>query len=142
MKSQSYSETAYNLDNKNTHSLQSMIYIRRFLGLDEYNPTYSISQTDVVVRYPSFKDLKDDHIVIKKVIIQNNQTIVELSNKNKIGNSYFLWMTINKGTYICVNGQKYYLKGTEGIGINPKKTYFYSEGQAKDFALYLRKTLD
>ncbi|MBQ4405648.1 MAG: hypothetical protein II852_01425 [Bacteroidales bacterium] len=102
----------------------------------EYKPTYTIASSDIVKKYPDFKELEEDNIVIKRVIIQDNQTIVEFSNTNKNKNGYFEWMTIDKNTYINVNGKLYYLTKTEGIGIYPEKTYFNALGEQREFALY------
>lgn len=113
---------------------QSSVQAR--LNNAEYKPTYTITSSDVVKKYPDFKELEDDNIVIKKVIIQDNQTIVEFSLTNKKKDGYFQWITIDKNTYISVNGKQYYLTKTEGIGINPEKTYFNSLGEQKEFALY------
>ncbi|MDD6002029.1 MAG: hypothetical protein PUC50_07555 [Bacteroidales bacterium] len=135
-KALSYFEKLYNLDNGNTKALNQMLQIRKDLALDEYHPTYIISPSDIVIKYPDFKEIASDNIVIKKVIISDTQTVVELSNTNKKNGTYYLWITIDKDTYINVNGKKYFLTKAEGIGINPDKTYFYAFDQAKDFALY------
>ena len=136
-KSLNYYEKAYELDNTNNDLYNNMIGVRQLLGLDEYNPTFTISPTDVVKKYPDFQELEDDKIVIKKVIISDNQTIVEISNINKDKNgSYYSWMTISPDTYITINGQNYKLTKAEGIGISPEKTYFYHADQTKVFALY------
>lgn len=135
VKSLHYSEKAYDLDNNN-EAYQLMIFNRQQLHLDEYMPTFKISTSDVVKRYPDFDEIEDNNIVIKKVVIQDNQTIVEFSNTNKTKKGYFQWMTIDRNTYMQIGSKKYYLVKSEGIGINPDKTYYYSAGEQKDFALY------
>ena len=134
MKAQSYCEKSYELNN--TSILGKLFRIRKSLGLDEYYPSFKISPSDFVIKYPDYKELADDNIVIKRIILSDNQTIVEFSITNKKNGTYFLWMNINKNTYININGTKYNLINAEGISIAPSKTYFYSEGQAKEFALY------
>ena len=114
-------------ESKNYNTLNDML-----ANVDEYHPTFKIYPTDIVKEYPDFEELEDDNIIIKKVIISDDKTIIEVSNKN----TGYAWMTISPDTYININGKKYNLTKTEGIGIFPRKTYFSSVGQIKDFALY------
>ena len=81
------------------------------------------SQNDIVISYPSVSSntLNDSQhytsTLISKVTVGNYATIIELTLKN------YVWCSINPGTYIYANGQKYTLQRSEGIATEPQKTY-------------------
>lgn len=78
----------------------------------------------VVVNNPSVDSSTAYTTHITKVTANDRETIIEFSGNNNSMTGYYTWVTISPYSYIMANGQKYTLKSAEGIGIDPKKTYF------------------
>jgi len=72
---------------------------------------------------------------IKKVTITNEYTIVDISLNNQGEDSYFMEMSIQKETYIDINGTHYKLKKVRGIALYPNTTSFTYQGETKEFTL-------
>lgn len=86
---------------------------------------------------PSIRTNCSNNTKILSVTLEDNRTIVKMSNNNRTRNGgYYAWMTIDPNTYIKVNGKKYSLTGAEGIAISPNRTTFSYEGETKTFTLY------
>lgn len=90
------------------------------------SPYYSPNNNSgpVVVNNPKVASTTSSRTFITKVIANDRETIIEFNGNNSSITSYYTWITISPNSYIMANGQKYKLKSAEGIGIDPKKTYF------------------
>lgn len=81
---------------------------------------------------PSYKTLAQN-ITIKRVIVTNKETIVELSVTNRFYNG---WIQIYRNTHLKVGSEIYDLMDCEGIELAPKKTYISRVGETRSFTLY------
>lgn len=93
------------------------------------------SSTNTVI-YPSVSSTTDERAKIKSVYIGRDYTAVEITWNNLSRNSYYKACSINRNTYIIVNGTRYTMTKAEGIKIAPDKTYFSYAGQDITFTLY------
>jgi len=95
-----------------------------------YNSTYSTSTGlngnlgSVTINNPSVTSSTTSRLHITKVIANEKETMVEFRGNNNSLTGYYTWVTISPYTYIMANGKRYTLKRSEGIAIDPKKTYF------------------
>lgn len=78
----------------------------------------------VVVNNPSISSTTANRTYITKVTANDRETIIEFKGNNNSMTGYYTWITISPYAYIMANGQRYTLKSAEGIGVDPKKTYF------------------
>lgn len=86
---------------------------------------------------PSINTNCSNNTRILSVTIEDNRTIVKMSDNNRNRNGgYYAWMTLDPQTYIMANGHKYTLTKADGIALSPNKTYFSYEGETKTFTLY------
>lgn len=76
------------------------------------------------------------NLKVESVVVQDNQTILTLSDNNRTKDGYFQWFCLDKNAYIIANGQRYTLRRAEGIALSPDKTYFSYAGETKTFRLF------
>ena len=86
--------------------------------------------------YPTTNRNMSNTLKIISVDIQDNQTILTLSDKNTAADDDEQYLTLDKNAHIVANGQRYTLKKAEGIALSPNKTYFSYTGEIKTFKLY------
>lgn len=98
-----------------------------------YSGGYSSGKT---YNNPTVNRNMSSHLKVISISVQDDQTIITLSDNNRTKDGYYEWITIEKNAYIVANGQKYTLRRAEGIAIYPDKTYFSYAGETKTFTLY------
>lgn len=94
------------------------------------------NQGPVTVDNPFVASTNASRLKITKVIANSNETVIEFSGNNNSMTGFYTWVTISPYSYIMANGQRYTLKRAEGIGVDPKKTYFNSGNTDYTFKLY------
>ena len=102
------------------------------MGTHSYN---SVSSN--TISHPFVQNTLAKRVTINSVTVEQDYTAVELTTNNmsKDG-TYFQWCSIDKNTYILVNGVRYTMTRAEGINISPKVTFFSCAGQDLTFVLY------
>lgn len=89
----------------------------------------------VTIQNPTITSSTASRTHITKVVATETETIVEFKGNNNSMDGYYTWVTISPYTYILANGKRYTLKGAEGIGVDPKKTYFNQPNTDYSFKL-------
>lgn len=95
------------------------------------NPKYGaavIPTGDKVVSLPYVDFAKTSKTRIDKITIGTKETIVEMTALN---DGTYMWININKETYLQVDGQTYKLIRAENIQYAPSKTYLTANKNAK-----------
>lgn len=101
-------------------------------------PIGASTSTDRIVNNPTInQNYNSQSTKIEKVTISDSYTAVQFRYKNlyQVGG----WCSINKNTYIVVNGQRYPMTRAEGIKISPSQTTFSRWGEELTFTLYFPK---
>lgn len=96
----------------------------------------SIPQNNKTIEHPYVDFSHAENTRILRIIITDKETIIEMSDNNSTYDGYYQWMSIDRNTYIEIDGHEYKLKRAEGIAISPDKTYFNRNGETKTFRLY------
>ena len=86
--------------------------------------------------YPTTNRNMSNTLKVISIDVQDNQTILTLSDKNTADDDDEQYLTLDKNAHIVVNGQRYNLKKAEGIALSPNITYFSYAGETKTFKLY------
>ena len=77
-----------------------------------------------------------NNIRITRIVLGENETMVEFVISNRSNNGFFPSVNISKDTYLRVGKERYVLKRTEGIAIAPKETTFSGVNDHYTFRLY------
>lgn len=102
----------------------------------EASKDIKVSHILSIVNNPNVRTTTAENTRIKSVILRSDYTIVEIASKNKVGNTYYQWCTIDRNTSLLVDGTRYAMIKAEGINIAPDKTYYSYAGQEITFVLY------
>lgn len=107
-------------------------------GMSNYSSSYSSGSSSYGRTYnnPVVNRCTAKNLKVISVSVQDNQTVLTLSDNNRTDKGYYEWFTIDKNAYIVANGQRYTLRRTDGIAISPDKTHFTYAGETKTFTLY------
>ena len=131
------SVSGMSLSNK-VKSLKNFVFMITCSNSSTGTSAYSgnLSSLANTVNYPSVRNSTAERAKIKSVYIGRDYTAVEITWNNLSRNSYYKACSINRNTYIIVNGTRYTMTKAEGIKIAPDKTYFSYAGQDITFTLY------
>lgn len=108
-------------------------------GIPNYASSYrggSSSSSGRTYNYPTTNRNMSNTLKIISVNVQNNQTILTLSEKDTASDDDEQYLTLDKNACIVANGQRYTITRAEGINFYPKRTYFSRAGETKTFKLY------
>lgn len=132
--------SSLNLSGKVKSAKNYVYYITCSSSDNSYsNSTYTERSTSTgrSFSYPSVNRSTAYNLKVVSVRLEDNQTVLTLSDNNKARDGgYYGWITLDKNSYIVANGNKYFLRRSEGIALSPDKTYFSYEGETKTFTLY------
>lgn len=131
------SVSGMSLSNK-VKSLKNFVFMITCSNSSTGTSAYSgnLSSLANTVNYPSVRNSTAERAKIKSVYIGRDYTAVEITWNNLSRNGYYKACSINRNTYIIVNGTRYTMTKAEGIKIAPDKTYFSYAGQDITFTLY------
>ncbi len=83
--------------------------------------------------YPYIRS-NNSGLVLKSVTVSKNQTVLELKYRNE--NGIRGWCSIDRSSYISVNGNVLKMRKAKFIKTSPRKTYFHRYGEELIFKLY------
>lgn len=92
----------------------------------------------VIVDSPVMAEKGKTHAEIKRILITNFATVIEMTADNAAydGSGYYQWVNISPDTYISAMGEHFVLTEAEGIAISPEYTEYTYINQKISFKLF------
>lgn len=121
------------LSNK-VKSIKNFVFMITCSNSDDGTSSGNSSYSTNTINFPSVGSSATSTAKIKSISLSKDYTAVTIVYTNKY--SYGGWCSIDRNTYIAVNGSRYTMTKADGIKISPDKTNAYYAGQEITFTLY------